>query len=176
MRVIGLSTGDQTRVYFTSRSGAIRQRRVLSTATAGRIERLFETSQLSVAYAYFGVNDSLWDIGAVSVNDKAEQEGYAVDSIIKIEGEEFLITLDHNSEYVLCPVGDSEKNNPDFNDEDSLQESVFKYLDSLRESAVVNMFGAAPYVASKFDLEKEESQDLLVKWMDSFSERHSEED
>ena len=49
---------------------------------------------------------------------------------------------------------------------------VFSYLDRLRESGVVNMFGAGVYVEDTFDLRKFEAKELLIKWMSTFDERH----
>ena len=49
---------------------------------------------------------------------------------------------------------------------------VFSYLDRLRESGVVNMFGAGVYVEDVFDLRKFEAKGLLIKWMSTFDERH----
>ena len=47
---------------------------------------------------------------------------------------------------------------------------MFEYLDELRESGVTNMFGAGPYVERRFDLPASEANDVLVRWMDTFSE------
>ena len=49
---------------------------------------------------------------------------------------------------------------------------VFSYLDRLRESGTVNMFGAGVYVEDVFDLRKFEAKGLLIKWMTTFDERH----
>jgi hypothetical protein len=46
----------------------------------------------------------------------------------------------------------------------------FEYLDMLRESGVTNMFGAAPYLESAFDLPKGEARKVLAEWMQSFKE------
>ena len=46
-----------------------------------------------------------------------------------------------------------------------------EYLDQLRESGETNMFGAAPYLQREFDLERKESQDILLEWMKSFEEK-----
>jgi hypothetical protein len=43
-----------------------------------------------------------------------------------------------------------------------------EYLDNLRESGVTNMFGAATYVAAKFDLDPTSSRRILKYWMESF--------
>ena len=53
------------------------------------------------------------------------------------------------------------------------KDEVFVYLDSLRESGVTNMFGAGPYVQSAYDCDKKEARDLVLEWMKTFSERHS---
>jgi len=53
------------------------------------------------------------------------------------------------------------------------EEQVFEFLDDLRESGVTNMFGARPYIVEEFDIEPKEAGALLVKWMETFGERHS---
>lgn len=48
-----------------------------------------------------------------------------------------------------------------------------EYLDALRESGVTNMFGAAPYLKKKFpELTEAEARSILVRWMETFTERH----
>jgi len=59
------------------------------------------------------------------------------------------------------------KDKPDFVEEEHL-----KYLDGLRESGITNMWGAAPYLADEFGIEKQESREILFYWMDSFAKRH----
>jgi len=44
----------------------------------------------------------------------------------------------------------------------------YKYLDALRESGVVNMFGAGPYLEEVFDINKKEAKEILVSWMNQF--------
>jgi hypothetical protein len=46
--------------------------------------------------------------------------------------------------------------------------ATFRYLDSLRESGRINMFGAAPYLAETFGLSKNEAREVLRQWMESF--------
>ena len=55
------------------------------------------------------------------------------------------------------------------------EETVFEYLDILRETGVTNMFGASPYIENAFDVDRRESKELLMKWMNTFSERHPED-
>jgi hypothetical protein len=53
-----------------------------------------------------------------------------------------------------------------------LQEEVNLFLDDLRESGAINMFGAAPYVSDAFGVSKYEARDLVKNWMQTFAERH----
>jgi hypothetical protein len=55
---------------------------------------------------------------------------------------------------------------------DNFKESVFKFLDDLRESGAVNMFGAGQFVQEAFDVDRREARTLVGEWMDTFSERH----
>jgi hypothetical protein len=51
------------------------------------------------------------------------------------------------------------------------KEEMFDYLDNLRESGVVNMFGATPYVQEAFDLTKSEARAILKEWMETYGKR-----
>lgn len=46
------------------------------------------------------------------------------------------------------------------------------YLDALRASGAVNMFGAAPHLAKAFGLSKADASTILVYWMETFQQRH----
>lgn len=49
-----------------------------------------------------------------------------------------------------------------------------EYLDDLRESGVVNMFGARPYLQEEFpDLDDGAASSVLCYWMKTFEERHA---
>ena len=48
----------------------------------------------------------------------------------------------------------------------------FEYLDSLRKSGITNMFGAAPYVATRFSLDIGEARHILSEWMKRFGARN----
>lgn len=50
------------------------------------------------------------------------------------------------------------------------EKEMFEYLNSLRESGAINMFGARPYLAEQFELSKKESTRVLVKWTKNFNE------
>jgi hypothetical protein len=50
------------------------------------------------------------------------------------------------------------------------ERSAMEYLNELRDSGVTNMFGAAPYVATAFDMPKTEARRILSLWMNNFNE------
>jgi len=53
---------------------------------------------------------------------------------------------------------------------------AFEYLDCLRESGAVNMFGAASYIAEDLGHDKRTARDLASMWMKSFDGETSVED
>jgi len=53
-----------------------------------------------------------------------------------------------------------------------MKEDYFKFLDALRESGQINMFGAASYLVEMFDLKRSEAREIVMEWMKTFSERH----
>ena len=48
----------------------------------------------------------------------------------------------------------------------------FEYLDALRESGAVNMFGAGVYLREIFGISLKDSREIIVEWMETFAERH----
>ena len=54
---------------------------------------------------------------------------------------------------------------------DLLKNEYLVYLDDLRNSGVVNMFGASPYLAQEFGLDENFSRQVLSFWMKNFKER-----
>jgi len=58
--------------------------------------------------------------------------------------------------------------------EPDVQTRVYEYLDDLRDSGVVNMFGAAPYLMHAFGFDKNEANTWLCAWMEDFVEKHSD--
>ncbi len=52
------------------------------------------------------------------------------------------------------------------------KEEYFVYLDNIRETGAINMFGAAPYLQDAFGLSRYDAKDILLEWMDTFAERH----
>lgn len=49
-------------------------------------------------------------------------------------------------------------------------EAEFKYLESLRSSGVVNMYGAAPHLTAAFAIDKREARTVLDDWMTRYDE------
>jgi len=45
---------------------------------------------------------------------------------------------------------------------------AFAFIDALREGGKINMFGAAPYLADAFDLERREAVVISAAWMETF--------
>jgi len=43
-----------------------------------------------------------------------------------------------------------------------------EFLDKLRDSGEINMFGAGAYIMDEFGLDKHEAREVLNKWMDNF--------
>ena len=53
------------------------------------------------------------------------------------------------------------------------RQEFFEFLDELRESGVVNMYGAAPYLQKEFGIQnKIDAYRILEEWMDSYAARH----
>jgi hypothetical protein len=52
---------------------------------------------------------------------------------------------------------------PDFVDDDHL-----KFLDELRESGIVNMFGATSFIVEAFNIDRKLAEKILTYWMESF--------
>ena len=47
------------------------------------------------------------------------------------------------------------------------KEVIWDYLNALRESGAVNMFGAGPYLIEEFGMTKHEARDALLDWMEN---------
>lgn len=52
------------------------------------------------------------------------------------------------------------------------RETVLTFLDNLRKSGKINMFGAAPVVQEMFGFNTATARAYVVIWMETFSERH----
>ena len=49
------------------------------------------------------------------------------------------------------------------------KEEVFMFLEDLRKSGRINMFGAVPYVQKVFGLDRYDARDIVIEWMNSFT-------
>ncbi len=58
----------------------------------------------------------------------------------------------------------------DFCSEDDLSE-MLDYLNNLRASGIVNMFGAIPYIQREFRLDRERAEEVFWYWADCFSQK-----
>mgnify|MGYP003329708155 FL=1 len=47
------------------------------------------------------------------------------------------------------------------------KEVIWDYLNALRESGAVNMFGAGPYLIEEFGMDKYQAKDALLDWMEN---------
>lgn len=50
------------------------------------------------------------------------------------------------------------------------------FLEGLRRSGIVNMFGATPYLMNEFDISKSEARKILREWMDNYNSNDYEEE
>ena len=46
------------------------------------------------------------------------------------------------------------------------KEEIFEYLEELRQSGIVNMYGAGAFLEDDFDLNKSRASQLLLEWFD----------
>lgn len=49
-------------------------------------------------------------------------------------------------------------------------ERMMSYLNSLRESGITNMFGAATYIQETFDVSSSDARNILLYWMEHYEE------
>lgn len=55
---------------------------------------------------------------------------------------------------------------------EGMSDTHLAFLDGLRESAAINMFGAAPFLMREFALDRDTASAYLFYWMETFGERH----
>lgn len=48
------------------------------------------------------------------------------------------------------------------------------YLENLRRSGVVNMYGAVPYIMSEFHVSRSEATEILLGWMKNYKKEDYE--
>lgn len=51
-----------------------------------------------------------------------------------------------------------------------IEAKVFNFLNDLRDSGKVNMFGARPYIIKTFGTGEKKSSEILILWMKNFEE------
>jgi hypothetical protein len=68
------------------------------------------------------------------------------------------------------------KKNPVPPDTTPQQEEMFVWLDNLRESGIVNMFGSAPMLQEAFNLSKAHAKMTVLKWMQTYGDRHPKDE
>lgn len=49
------------------------------------------------------------------------------------------------------------------------RDELFAFLDIIRESGQINMFGAAPVLVETYGLSRRDARRVLLEWMDTFS-------
>ena len=54
---------------------------------------------------------------------------------------------------------------------EALTEEIYAYLDSLRESGIVNMYAASEYIEDEFIVAPNLARKFLREWMESFGQR-----
>lgn len=52
--------------------------------------------------------------------------------------------------------------------------NVLEYLNYLKSSGTCNMFGAVPYLCSNFSFSKKEAKEILLYWMNTYTDRKEE--
>lgn len=68
------------------------------------------------------------------------------------------------STWVQAEKSEQVPSRPDF-----VEEAHLDYLDNLRDSSIVNMFGAVPYLLEEFSgMTQKEARQVLQYWMESF--------
>tara|TARA_B000000475_G_scaffold266316_1_gene255919 strand:+ start:2600 stop:4036 length:1437 start_codon:yes stop_codon:yes gene_type:complete len=83
------------------------------------------------------------------------------DELIKILKKTVGVVKHQHGDYIIKPIEEIKE---------GVEKRMFTYLSDLRDSGVTNMFGAAPYLANEFGLDKRTAREILAKWMKSFGE------
>ena len=83
------------------------------------------------------------------------------DELIKILKKTVGVVKHQHGDYIIKPIEEIKE---------GVEKRMFTYLSDLRDSGVTNMFGAAPYLANEFGLDKRSAREILAKWMKSFGE------
>jgi hypothetical protein len=49
-----------------------------------------------------------------------------------------------------------------------IENEYYEYLNALRESGAVNMFGAGPYLQDEFGVSRSEARTIVLAWMEQY--------
>lgn len=49
------------------------------------------------------------------------------------------------------------------------EKEIFEYLNVLRDSGIINMFSATPYLMDEFDINEDKSKKILLNWMRNYN-------
>lgn len=49
-------------------------------------------------------------------------------------------------------------------------EVYYRFLEALRQSGIVNMYGAVPYLQAEFGLDQKNAIKILASWMNNYAE------
>lgn len=60
--------------------------------------------------------------------------------------------------------------NTETNRPEIVTDEHLEFLDDLRESGETNMFGAGVYLQAEFGLDRKESKEVLMYWMQTFGD------
>lgn len=55
------------------------------------------------------------------------------------------------------------------NDNEAKKQYYWNYLEELRRSGIINMYGAVPYLMEEFGLDKQTAKDVLLDWMENYN-------
>lgn len=61
---------------------------------------------------------------------------------------------------------------PEIVETDPFVQEVFEALDNLRDSGIMNMFGAAPVLERMYGFDHNTATKFLSLWMNTYSKRH----
>ena len=82
------------------------------------------------------------------------------------------VTIEDKHEEILGLLSKDFDGYPPFDmaveDPEETLEQALEYLDNLRESGRINMFGAAPWLEEEFSFPKQVAKGVLGYWMEQF--------
>jgi len=55
----------------------------------------------------------------------------------------------------------------------NLERQIIAFLEELRESGRINMYGAVPYIVEEFNISESDARKVLLRWMDYYNKFYS---